>query len=76
MLRKVLMWGAWVAHLVKLPTLDFSSGHDHGILRSRPESGPVLSGESASGISLSPSASPPSLQINKEEEGGGEEKRF
>ena len=31
---KYLLWGAWVAQLVKHPTLDFGSGHDlivHGI---------------------------------------------
>ena len=32
--KKKLMWGTWVAQLVKCPTLNFSSGHDLTITRS------------------------------------------
>ena len=39
--------GAWVAQLVQCLSLDFSSGHNLGILRSNPVLGSVLSGESA-----------------------------
>uniref|UniRef100_A0A452R6T8 40S ribosomal protein S27-like n=1 Tax=Ursus americanus TaxID=9643 RepID=A0A452R6T8_URSAM len=34
--------GAWVAQLVKHPTLDFSSRHNLGVLRSSPASSPPL----------------------------------
>lgn len=27
-------WGAWVAQVVKIPSLDFSSGHDSSIVSS------------------------------------------
>ena len=40
-------WGAWVAQLVKHPTLDFSSGHDVMFVSSSPMSGSELSVESA-----------------------------
>lgn len=36
-----------MAQLVRLPTLDFGSGHNLWILRSSPELGSMLSGESA-----------------------------
>ena len=44
--------GAWVAQLVKHPTLDFNSGHDLRVLGLSPVSGSRLSMES-SGPSLS-----------------------
>jgi len=36
-----------VAQLVECPSLDFSSGHDLGVMGSSPESGSMLGGESA-----------------------------
>ena len=39
--------GPWVAQSVKCLTLDFSSAHDLGVVRSSPVSGPMLSEESA-----------------------------
>ena len=45
----------WLSWLIG-PTLDFGSGHDHGIVRLSPASGSVLSKES---VCLSPSAPPP-----------------
>ena len=44
--KKDIMQGAWVAQLVKCPTLDFSSGLDLRVLESSPESGSGLSVES------------------------------
>ena len=38
---------AWVAQLVKCPTLDFSSGHDLRLVRSSPLLGSSLGMESA-----------------------------
>ena len=40
-------WGAWVAWLVKHPTLGFSSGHDLMVVGLSPFLGSVLSVESA-----------------------------
>ena len=37
-----MIWGNWVAQLVKCLTLDFGSGHDLGIVRLSPVSGCVL----------------------------------
>ena len=42
-----MSWGAWLAKLVKHRTLGFHSGPNSGALRWSPESGSVLSGESA-----------------------------
>ena len=30
------LWGTWVAHLVKHPTLDFGSGHDLAVHEFKP----------------------------------------
>ena len=38
---------AWMARLVKRPTLGFGSGHDLRVVRSSPVSGSMLSTESA-----------------------------
>jgi len=57
MVKRTDPGSTWEAQSVKRPTLDFSSGHDPRIVRSSPELGSVLSGESA-WDSLSPSASP------------------
>ena len=40
--NNVFSWGTWVTQSVKRPTLDFSSGHDFTIVRSRPASGSAL----------------------------------
>ena len=40
-------WGTWVARSVKHPTLDFSSGHDFGVMRLSSVSGSMLVIESA-----------------------------
>ena len=42
-LKNADAWGAWVAQLVKCPTLDFSSGHDLTVVRSSPTLGSMLS---------------------------------
>ena len=39
--------GAWVAQLVKRPTLDFGSGHDLTVVQWSPMSGSVLNVEPA-----------------------------
>ena len=39
--------GAWVVQYIKRLTLDFGSGHDLRVVRSRPTSGSGLSAESA-----------------------------
>ena len=55
-----------MAQSVKQLTSDFSLGHDLRVLGWSPASGSMLSGETVSGFSPSPSASPPILsQINK-----------
>ena len=33
---KCKLMGAWMAQLAKCPNLDFGSGHDHRVVRSRP----------------------------------------
>ena len=45
-LGKEWVWGAWVAQLVKLLTLDFGSDHDPRVMRSSPALDSVLSGDS------------------------------
>ena len=48
LVNKLSLWGgAWVDQLVKYLTLDFSSGHDLGFLRSSLILGSELSGEPA-----------------------------
>lgn len=48
MLKNILrMRGAWVAQLVKRPTLDFGSGHDPWVLGPSPTLSSMPSGESA-----------------------------
>jgi len=54
--------GTWVAQSVECLTLDFSLGHDFRVLGSSPESGSMLSVQSA-WDSLSPSARYPSPQL-------------
>ena len=49
----VVFWGTWLAHMVKHLTLDFGSDHDFRALGSSFTPCYVLSGESASGFSLS-----------------------
>ena len=47
--QKGRLWGAWVAQLVKHPTLGFGSCHDLGVVRLSPALGPALSSELAQG---------------------------
>jgi len=54
--------GAWVAQLFGHPTLDFSSGHDLGVVGSSPVSDAAFSGESAGD---SPSAPSPTLSLSQ-----------
>ena len=57
-LQRKLNWIAWVAQLVKHPTLAFSSGYNLRVVRSSPTSGSALSVEPGSdSLSLSSSAS-------------------
>ena len=56
-------WGVWMAQSVEHLTLDFGSGWDHGVMRSSPALGSVLSGESA-GDSL-PLPLPPPLMYSQ-----------
>ena len=42
----VYSWSAWVAQLLKCPTLDFGSGHDLRVVKLSPISG-SFRGESA-----------------------------
>ena len=37
--KKKKKWGTWVAHLVKHPTLDFSSSHDLAVDEFEPHIG-------------------------------------
>lgn len=63
----LLKWklrSAWVAQLVKHPTLDFGSGHDLRVLRLSPVSGSALNGEPG-WDSLSPYAPPCFLSLKK-----------
>ena len=46
-MKLVMIWGAWVAQLVKRPTLDFRSGCDLRIVRWTPMSGSALRREPA-----------------------------
>ena len=46
-LKITKLWGAWVAQLVKCPTLDFGSGHDLRVMELSHELGSALSMESA-----------------------------
>jgi len=46
-LRIILSWGAQVAQSIRHPTLDFSSGHDPGVVGLSRTSGSMLSAESA-----------------------------
>ena len=46
-MSKVVLWGAWVAQLIKHLTLDFSSCHDLKVMRWSPALGSVLSREQA-----------------------------
>ena len=46
-IKKKKSMGAWVSQSGKHLTLDFSSGHDLGVLESSPASGSMLSRESA-----------------------------
>ena len=39
--------GAWVAQLVRCPTLGFNSGHDLRVVRSSPAFGSILDGDSS-----------------------------
>ena len=55
--KNMCIWDTWVAHSVRHPALDFSSGHDLRVVRSSPVSDSSLSQESARD-SLSPSATP------------------
>ena len=55
--------GTWVAQWVKLPTLDFSSGHDLRVVRLSPMLGSVLSAESA--CPSTTSAPPPDHMLSK-----------
>ena len=48
--------GTWVAHSLERLTLDFSSGHDLGVVRLSPTAGSALSTESSG---PTPSALPP-----------------
>ena len=41
-----LWWGAWVAQLVKWPTLGFSSGHHLTVVSLSPTSGSELTAQS------------------------------
>ena len=45
--KSIVCWDTRLEQLVKHQTLDSSSSHNLRILESSPESGPVLSGESA-----------------------------
>ena len=54
--------GAWVAHSVKQWILDFGSGHDLVVLEIKP----CIRLHACLGFSLSLSAPPPPLKINKE----------
>ena len=57
--------GTWVVLWVKLPTLNFGSGHDLRVVGSSPTSGSGLSGESAwDSLSPSPSALPPAHALS------------
>ena len=55
---KQLVWGTWVAQLVKHLTLDFSLGHDLRVVRSSSKTGSLISQGSA-GDSVFPSPSAP-----------------
>ena len=57
-LKQLKTRGAWVAQLVKRPTLDFCSGHDLTVHGFKPRVGFVWTVQSLFGI-LSPSLSPP-----------------
>jgi len=59
-LKDLRSWGAWVAQLVKHPTLDFSSVHDLRVVRSSPVSSSMRHMESAwDSLSPSPLCLPP-----------------
>ena len=45
--KNKIEWGAWVAQSVRHPPLDFNSGHDLRVMRSRSTLGSMLNGESA-----------------------------
>ena len=55
--------GAWVAQLVKRPTLDFNSGHDLTVSGLEPHGSWVLTAQSLLGFSPSLSA-PPLLTLS------------
>ena len=60
--KKLGLGGAWVAQLVKPPTLDFCSGHDLRVMRLSPAWGSMLGMEPAKD-SLCPSATPRHLLV-------------
>ena len=52
--KTVIVVGAWVAHLVERPTLDFSSGHDLRVVGSSPALVSPLTVQSLLGILSAP----------------------
>ena len=60
-IKKYEMWGAWVAQLVKCPTLGFGSGHDLMVHAFEPYIRLQANSAEPSWDSLSPSLSAPLL---------------
>ena len=60
---KIILWGAWLAHLVKVSDFYFGSGHNLSFMNSSPMSGSVLAAQSLLGILILslPLFLPPSL---------------
>ena len=46
-LKSNIVWGAWMAHLVKCPTLGFGSGHDLTVPEIEPHVDSTVSVETA-----------------------------
>jgi len=64
--KRKIFEGRWVAQSFKHPTLDFSPGPDLRVMRSSPELGSALSGESAwDSLSLCPSPCSYTLSFSK-----------
>ena len=65
-LKSWLSWGAWIAQLVRHPTIDFSSGHELTVREFQPHVGLCADSVESAWDSLSLCPSPSfSLKINK-----------